>query len=381
MRVLFLQRQPCIRALKYAVALRSARPDISLAFAYQGITLTEFYGSGDELFDQWWNLGTEAHPAMALRQAVAEFQPDLIHSHNLPDSLTVLALEALDGDIPVIHDVHDMQSLRRTPYHDGFPEPADPVAMEKRAIEGSAALVTISPELVDEIAARYELPEDVLTFANYALARDLPAELPTTMADVSRPLRVVYEGSLGADGGHYDLRAIFSALVQQGVQLDIYPARPAVEYETLAGNTPGMRYHEPLEPSELLKRLPEYDFGWAGFNAGLNGAHLDTCLPNKVFEYVGCGLPILTLGHAALVRLIREEGIGVSLDRVDTLSERLANVDLGELRERIAACRHRLTTEANIRRLLALYERVAGLGEVSDPEIAAVGFEPTTRGL
>ena len=59
MRVLCLQRQPCIRALKYAVGLRSALPDLTLGFAYQGLTLTEWYGTGDELFDEWWHLG---HP-------------------------------------------------------------------------------------------------------------------------------------------------------------------------------------------------------------------------------------------------------------------------------------------------------------------------------
>ena len=68
----------------------------------------------------------------------------------------MLALDTVD--VPVIHDVHDMQSLRRTPYEDGYPEPSDPLALERRAVEESAALITISPELVAELAARYRLP-------------------------------------------------------------------------------------------------------------------------------------------------------------------------------------------------------------------------------
>ena len=67
MRVLFLQQQPCMRALKYAVALRSAIPRIQLGFAYQGKTLSEWYGSGDELFERWWDLGAE--PIKGLRAA------------------------------------------------------------------------------------------------------------------------------------------------------------------------------------------------------------------------------------------------------------------------------------------------------------------------
>ena len=47
--------------------------------------------SGDDLFDGWWRLPAD-DPADGLAAAIAEFRPTLVHSHNLPDSLTVLAL-------------------------------------------------------------------------------------------------------------------------------------------------------------------------------------------------------------------------------------------------------------------------------------------------
>ena len=50
MRVLFLQRQPCIRAMKYAIGLHAGVPGLRLGFAYQGRTLTSWYGAGDEAF-------------------------------------------------------------------------------------------------------------------------------------------------------------------------------------------------------------------------------------------------------------------------------------------------------------------------------------------
>src|SRR3954452_4647949 len=155
LRVLFLQQQPCVRALKYAVGLAG---QVTLGFAYRGRTLSELYGAGDELFEAWYPLGD--FPAATLPEIVEAFEPDVIHSHNLPDELTVLALDS--ADVPVIHDVHDMQSLRRTPYEDGFPEPEDPAELERRAVEEAAALVTISPELVEELAARYTLPRRVV---------------------------------------------------------------------------------------------------------------------------------------------------------------------------------------------------------------------------
>jgi glycosyltransferase involved in cell wall biosynthesis len=364
MRVLFLQQQPCIRALKYAVGLRRARPDIELGFAFQGRTLTEWYGSGDELFGQWWRL--DGRPGKELGRIIAEFSPDLIHSHNLPDALTVLALEVTGERIPVVHDVHDLQSLRRTPYENGFPEPSDPLPLEKRAVEGSAALIAVSDELLDEIAARHSLPPHTLAFANYALRRDLPARLPRKPRSEG-PLRVVYQGTLSTNGGHYDLRELFTAIVAEGLSLDIFPSRAVPAYRRLAKSHTGMRYHDTVDPRLLVCKLPCYDFGWAGFNDELNGPHLDTVLPNKLYEYLGCGLPVLTLGHRALRRFVAENRIGLALDGVEGLAERLAETDVDALRARVRAVRRRMTVEANIGAVAALYDALVERGRATKP--------------
>lgn len=356
MRVLFLQRQPCIRALKYGVALRGARPELALGFAYQGRTLDEWYGSGDDLFEAWWRLDA-AHPADGLAAAIAEFRPDLIHSHNLPDSLTVLALEAADGRIPVIHDSHDLQSLRRTPYEDGFDDPDDPEALEKEAVEGCAALVAVSQEMLDEIAARHRVPERTLLFANYALARDVTA-FPQAGRRGGSP-RLVYQGSLSANGSHYDLRDGLAAIAAAGLEIDVFPNREVPEYRDLAAATPGLRLMERLEPAALLRRLPAYDVGWAVFNPRLNAAHLDTALPNKAFEYLASGVPIAAGPHAALRRLVEEDGVGVVVEDLGDLPGAITDAPLADLRRRALEDRERFTVEGHIGELVALYQEVA----------------------
>ena len=357
MRILFLQQQPCVRALKYSVALRGALPGIALGFAYQGKTLSGWYGSGDELFERWWNLGED--PAKTLRAAVDEFRPDLIHSHNLPDSLTAIALELFAGRVPVVHDVHDLQSLRRTPYENGFPEPRETLALEQLAIEHCSALVAVSEELLDEIRGRYRPTAPTLAFPNYALRRDLPPVLAAARRRNGHRPRIVYQGTLSMNGGHYDLREIFRSIVREGLSLDVYPSRPVPAYAELASEPAGLRLHATLPLRQLLAELTEYDFGWAGFNAALNGAHLDTCLPNKAYEYVGCGLPVLTLRHRALSRLVDEGSFGVSLTTLDDLGGQLAAIDVVDVRRRIASARFELTVEANIHRLIELYESVS----------------------
>jgi glycosyltransferase involved in cell wall biosynthesis len=353
-RVLFVQQQPCIRALKYAVGLRSAQPDLVLGFAYRGDTLSQWYGAGDELFDEWLRL--DSRPVTELRQIVDAFRPDVVHSHNLPDELTVAALEAVEARVPVVHDVHDLQSLRRTPYEDGFPEPDDPLGLEKQAVEGSAGLVAVSDELLSAIGERHALPARTLVFPNFALGRDLPDRLPAREVSGHGPPRFVYQGTLATNGGHYDLRNIFTRLAETQATLDVHAAREVQEYERLADEHPGLTYHAPLAPTQLLRVLPGYDFGWAGFNERLNGAHLDTALPNKVFEYLGSGLPVLTLGHRAIKRFVEEQGVGIALESVEEVDARLADEDVSALRGRVEKLRPTLTVEANIGRLTDFYD-------------------------
>ena len=231
----------------------------------------------------------------------------------------MLALDTVD--VPVIHDVHDMQSLRRTPYEDGYPEPKDPLALERRAAEESAALVTISPELVAELAARYRLPRRVLAYANYALARDLPAALPAPRP-LDGPPRLVYQGTLSTNGGHYDLRDLFAAIAAQGLSLDVYPAREVPEYREI----PGIRVHETLPLPELLRRAAGLRLRLGGLQRRAQRRRTSTprC-PNKLYEYLGCGLPVITLRHRALRRMLSEEGVGIALDDVGELAAALAD--------------------------------------------------------
>ncbi len=354
-----MQRQPCVRALKYAVSLKAAWPELVLGFAYQGRTLSEFYGTGDQLFDGWWNLGEDALPTDELQAAIDDFQPDLIHSHNLPDVLTVLALQLVGDDIPVVHDIHDLQSLRATPYRDGFPEPVDPLDLECAAIEGASAVITVSPELVDVIDARYDLPQRLLVLGNLALRRDRVVDLPEH-TDTGTPT-MVYEGSLSTDGGHYDLRSIFETIAAAGIPVAIHPSRIVPEYIDLAAQCALIRCNDSLDPATLMRALPHYDLGWAGFNATLNAAHLDTVLPNKLYEYLGAGLPVVTMrDHLALSRFVEREEVGIVLDDIADIGPAVRDADLATIRRTVAETRERYTFEAQVGEVIALYRDLIG---------------------
>jgi glycosyltransferase involved in cell wall biosynthesis len=174
-----------------------------------------------------------------------------------------------------------------------------------------------------------------------------------------RTPRVVYQGSLSANGSHYDLREGLAALAASGLEVDVFPNRDAPEYRDLAASTPGLRLMPTLEPAALLRGLPAYDVGWAVFNPRLNAAHLDTALPNKAFEYLASGLAIAAGPHRALRRLVEDHGVGVVVEDLADLPEVITEAPLPELRRRALEDRRRFTVEGHIGELVALYQEVA----------------------
>ncbi len=358
MHILFVQPQPCVRALKYAEGLCRIHSDIRLSFAYSGKTLTELYGHGDECFGAWFPLGD--NPAAELRKLVDTHDISLIHSHNAPDTLTNLCIDLFGGKIPIVHDIHDLMSARNTAYEDGLNKKINVVNWrkeERRAIERSDAVIAVS-DVILHLARRkgYRLPKIARVYENFIPERFIPKTLPQIKHNfANRPIRIVYEGFISSNGGHYDMRSIFKALAAEGIEVHIYPSRDNLDYRTLSDTVPNIFYHPSLPPDKLLNEITQYDFGWAGFNDTLNRVHINTALPNKLFEYIACGLPVLSFPHEALKHFLETHRLGLVIDTVSGLTERLRNPEMAVIRENVHAHRLNFTVEANIGSIVDMY--------------------------
>jgi glycosyltransferase involved in cell wall biosynthesis len=361
MHILFVQPQPCIRALKYAEGLNKIHPEISLSFAYAGKTLTDLYGHGNECFKAWFPLGDD--PATRLRDIVATRDINLIHSHNAPDTLTNLCIDLFGGKIPIVHDIHDLMSVRKTKYEDGLSREEDANNWreeEQRAIERSDAVITVS-DAIFNLARRqgYRLPEITHVYANYIPERFIPKWLPPVDQYIAdRPIRIIYEGFISSNGGHYDMRAIFQALAAEGIEVHIYPSRDNTDYQTLADRVTNIFYHSSLMPERLFREITQYDFGWTGFNDTLNRVHLDTVLPNKLFEYIACGLPVISFPHEALKSFLVRHRLGLVIDQIPGLTESLKASEMVTVRENVRRRRRDFTVEANLGMIVNIYRQL-----------------------
>lgn len=79
---------------------------------------------------------------------------------------------------------------------------------------------------------------------------------------------------------------------------------------------PGIPY------SQVGKMLEEYDVGLAFYkNTNLNNYY---CAPNKVYDYLMTGLPIITNSYPGLVDVVEKNRVGVCIDRITSDSMRIA---------------------------------------------------------
>ena len=343
-----------MRTLKLAYGLKwLLGEEISLVFGHQGKTLSEFYGYGDEFFDEFVLLSKE-DPGKSISALVKRYNPDIIHSHNAPDFLTLAALNSVK-DTPIIHDTHDALTMRKTPYSlTDDEERVNQYPVEERiANEESDGRIYITKGVQKYLRDLYVIDSgSEIVFNNYVPKACIPQHLEKKYSCVDGETHIVYAGTITSqtEGHHYDLRDIFRDIADHQIHIHVYASREDEAYARLAKESKYIHYHGHLDQRVLMKELTRYDFGWAGFNDAKNKVHLDVCLPNKTFEYIACGLPVLSYPHKTLTEFIEGNNVGFILNDMDELEES------DSVRENVLRNRYSFTVENNIDLLNDFYQ-------------------------
>lgn len=364
MKILFFQEQPCIRTFKYAKGLRFFYNEIVLNFGYIGETLNGFYGYGDELFDGWFKIRRGAE-SEELKSIVSRTNPDVIHCHNAPDSLTVACIHNFGGKFPIVHDVHDLLTVRNTKYDDGIEREIDnytKISQEERiALENSDGIVAVSESILKLASKKYNLDsQKSLVFPNFIVGDMVPRRLKNKLSADDGMLHIVYEGHLDGtrSGGHYDLLDIFTVIALQGIHVHIYPSRENELYKNLAEVEKLIHYHGRRQPIQLMEELTQYDLGWAGFNTTKNSMHTDTVLTNKLFDYIGAGLPVLSFAHKSQKRFLESNGLGIIINDPNELDVLQNSSHLNTLMNNVKQKRFSFTMETQIVKVHEFYQNV-----------------------
>jgi hypothetical protein len=204
-----------------------------------------------------------------------------------------------------------------------------------------------------------------LVFRNYVSRSYLPRFLKRKLSEGDGEIHIVYVGCITSllRESHYYLLNIFKELASQKLHIHIHPTsslitRSSRAYKELAAKSEFIHYHHHMDRRKLLTQLTRYDYGWAGLNATRNRAHLEIALPNKVIEYVACGLPVLAFPHKAMKYFIERNGVGIVGEHVDDIARQLAELDSSEFRSNLEKCRESVIIEEKIGQLIDFYRQL-----------------------
>jgi len=277
-----------------------------------------------------------------LERTIRESGADVIHVHSDPNWLVPLVKRAA-GDRPVIHDVHDPESMRTG---------KTPDVHEVEAMKCADAIIHVSKtcrawsEKVHGNGKPTEIIYSMMPQSLYAEAR------------VANFSAVCYQGwltsaSIAPEGLAYfrNMQYVVEKFIAQGYHFSLFAAG---DYELdLSYEMMGAFLTRHLNYTTMLKGLRLHGFGIVG--SPVVTPIIKGAMPNKLFEYISQGVVPICWNAEEAGEYVEELGIGFHLhDELDNLREKLK--DGFKVREKLLRVRRDIAMESQSDKLESFYK-------------------------
>jgi len=324
MKILFLQKMPCIRNWKMAKVLHGLGHEVYLGYIHN--TLENFYTLSLDCYKETFSITSIA----GLANILPYF--DVIHVHNEPDSITAIIKSFLKNkNVKLIHDCHDWVAGRQEV---SFEYLATSICANTMA----DLVIYVSEYQRDFVKTKVgDYQAENILIKNYPLKEFIPEKISYEKHD---KLRFVYAGGMSGDkNSHRYFIEEFKNILKLGHEIYVYaPVTDKIYYDFARGYG-SFHCMGHCSYDRLIGELSKYDAGIIAFNRNSsNYTHLDMGLPNKLFEYISAGLPIIYKGGLKQMdEFIAKENVGIIYDDMDDLKNKLSL--LNGIRENTARIR------------------------------------------
>ncbi len=321
-----------------------------------------------------WRLRDFLTPAHRFLQALrfariageeaAALKPVAYHCHDLNSILAGFRARRVHR-APVIYDAHELWPHRNRPdarrRKTWVMEKAD--AYFSRRADG---VITVNESIARHMESRYRLPEVVVIRNIPALAaRSAPPPF-AVLDDLPRP-RLVYVGGIQTNRG---IEQVIDALplIEGAVFFAVGPGhdsyRATLERRAVERGVGARVRFLPRVPIEsVVQTVAQGDLGMCLFQGG----HLSYywTLPNKFFEYIHAGVPVLASDFPETRRLVDRYEIGAVCDPGDPadIAAKVKDLlsrsdDLARMRDNTTKAAQELNWELERKHLVELYRRL-----------------------
>jgi len=277
---------------------------------------------------------------------------DIFHVHNEP-SWFVTAVKSVLPDKPVVLDAHDSMLIRVKP------EDTKNVRIsvdERNNFQLADGLVFVSEPMREACMKEFGLTQPHVVLPSY-----VPKEL--YRLDSWKWIGgIVYEGRIDlpdeigteelAFFAYCDYTKLAEELTKRDIPLHLYTPRKdgktAKHYEGKAFWRGSYPY------TTLIRKIGRHNWGLVG-NLG---EHMvwQYAMPNKLFEYLAAGIPIIALNADRAGDFVEEHGFGIKVSTVDEIVDRWA--EHRQCRQNVTFKRFDWCMDNHIHKIEELYKKL-----------------------
>lgn len=294
-------------------------------------------------------------------------RPDVLHTHDMIGLAVGAALReqgALEG-VRWVHDIHEyVAGLDIAPRMQAHYE-----ALEAKAIAWPDALSTVSPTLGALLQREQKLTAPPWLVLNTPRLCDFDPHLPTSVRAAAgiceRQTLMVYSGGVKAVRG---VDMIIDALRdRQEDYLAIITDSRGPDVDALSAKASALNVQARVQKLPYVPFMNVTSFlrdASVGIHPIRRYPNAEIALPNKLFEYIHAGLPVVTSDNPTMTDFIEREGCGTTfaLDDPSTLAERIGEaLELAKapgFQDRLHDTARRHCWEEQEMSLAAIYEEI-----------------------
>jgi len=253
---------------------------------------------------------------------------DVIHCNDLNALPISVVLKAFSSkSLKIVYDCHEYQTEVKS--MKGFKQTLARW-LERRLIKYTDVTLTVSNAIAEEYVRLYgvEKPRLVLNTPPYKQVEKTHVYRQKFNIDSEASI-FLYQGGISAGRGIEVTLEAFKALPDNLVIVFMGYGELTPLVEEAATQHQNIFYHPAVSPSVLLEHTAAADYGICFIdNICLNYYY---CLPNKMFEFMMAGLPVIVSDLPEMKRIVEQYKVGLVADNSDPQALRDAVTSIHKL--------------------------------------------------
>jgi glycosyltransferase involved in cell wall biosynthesis len=285
---------------------------------------------------------------------------DSVHCNDLNALPVGLLIKLLRRKVKVVYDCHEYET--ETNGLKGFEKTAM-CWLEHWLIRHADAVLTVSESIAREYARLYAIPLPHLVLNCPSYVEQVKQNLFREKFSIRSDQRIfLYQGGLSKGRGVEILLNVFIERHDDRCVLICMGYGPLVStVQAYAQRSKVIFFHPAVDQKMLLDHTSSADFGVSFIEDTCLSYRY--CLPNKMFEYLMAGIPVLTSNLYEMRRLVESEMVGLVAESNDTKGfvealDRALEINTEGMLGNVRRLRKRYCWEEQARVLYGVYEHL-----------------------